>query len=204
MFIKRDRRKINQILKEGGEDGEKLTTLKLSKRAAEFQGNTRVLFQEPKVDMLLNLRVLNLYDNELSSVPNIGMLSRTPLEKINLGCNKLRELPLDFGTIATLRTVWLDDNEFTVFPTCVCQIKGLQSLRISGNRITHIPALISSLEYLETLVSKLHLFMTFNMFQPNGMKLRYAKSVQAADNNELTEFPSGCRLLSRLKNLWLR
>jgi hypothetical protein len=57
-----------------------------------------------------------------------------------------------FGTLRTLVTLWLDDNQFESFPTCVCQLKNLKSLRLSGNAIKTVPNLISSLEALETLV----------------------------------------------------
>lgn len=92
MFIKKDKRKINEILKE---EGTTLDTLKLSKRTAEFQGNLRIICQEAKVKLLTNLRILNLYDNALSNIDGIGMLSLTPIEEINLGCNKLDKLPLE-------------------------------------------------------------------------------------------------------------
>jgi Leucine-rich repeat (LRR) protein len=92
MFIKKDKRKINEILKE---EGTKLDTLKLSMRTAEFQGTLRIICQETKIKLLCNLRVLNLYDNALTNVDGIGMLSQTPIEEINLGCNKLDKLPLE-------------------------------------------------------------------------------------------------------------
>jgi len=57
-----------------------------------------------------------------------------------------------FGTLRTLTSLWLDDNQFEAFPTCVCQLKALKTLRLSGNTIKVVPALISSLENLETLV----------------------------------------------------
>jgi Leucine-rich repeat (LRR) protein len=52
----------------------------------------------------------------------IGLLSRSPIEEINLGMNKLTGLPLEFGQLKTLKTLWLDDNEFELFPTAICSI----------------------------------------------------------------------------------
>lgn len=92
MFIKKDRRKINDIFRE---EGTKIETLKLSKRTAEFQGTLRVICQETKVKLLCNLKVLNLYDNALANIDGIGLLSQTPIEDINLGCNKISKLPLE-------------------------------------------------------------------------------------------------------------
>jgi hypothetical protein len=102
MFIQKDKRKINEILKE---EGTKLDTLKLSKRTAEFQGTLRIICQETKIKLLCNLRVLNLYDNALTNVDGIGMLSQTPIEEINLGCNKLDKLPLEVGCWINLACV---------------------------------------------------------------------------------------------------
>lgn len=92
MFIKKDRRKINEIFRE---EGTKIDTLKLSKRTAEFQGTLRIICQETKVKLLCNLKVLNLYDNALTNIDGIGLLSHTPIEDINLGCNKISKLPLE-------------------------------------------------------------------------------------------------------------
>lgn len=92
MFIKKDKRKINEILKE---EGTKLDALKLSKRTAEFQGCLRIICQETKIKLMCNLKVLNLYDNALTNIDGIGMLSQTPVEEINLGCNKLDKLPME-------------------------------------------------------------------------------------------------------------
>ena len=67
-----------------------------SKRSFEFQGHLQVLFprsNDPISNPYSNLRILNLYDNDLNSLVGIGAFSQTPLEEINLGCNKLSTLP---------------------------------------------------------------------------------------------------------------
>jgi hypothetical protein len=92
MFIKKDLRKIEEILVDEKDDR---TILKLSKRSAEFQGNLKILCRESKLNSLINLKVLNLYDNSLTTIDGIGLLSQTPIEEINLGANKLLTLPLE-------------------------------------------------------------------------------------------------------------
>jgi hypothetical protein len=99
MFIKKDRRKINEILRE---EGTTVTTLKLSKRTAEFQGSLRAICHESKINLLCNLKVLNLYDNALQSADGIGLLAQCPVEEINLGCNSLTKLPLEVHSKPTL------------------------------------------------------------------------------------------------------
>lgn len=90
MFIKKDHRRIDEIINDSNDEK---SALKLSKRSPEFQGNLFVLCKEPYIPYLKNLRVLNLYDNSLTNLQGIGMLSSCPLEELNLGGNKLESLP---------------------------------------------------------------------------------------------------------------
>ena len=95
MFIKKDRRRIDQILEDAEDSRESLL---LSKRVPEFQGSTRILLREINLPAMKNLRILNLYDNALSSLPGISVLGQTPIEEINLGCNKLTSLTMEVST----------------------------------------------------------------------------------------------------------
>lgn len=174
MFIKKDLRKLDEILNDSQDRRE---NLKLSKRSAEFDGSIKALCRETRLNALQNLKDLNLYENDLSNLQGIGLLSRSPIEEINLGYNKIATIPNEFGTLITLRTLWLDDNQLEQFPTCLCQLTGLLSLRLTGNDIESIPISIVALQALETL---------------------------AVDNNRLTEFPAGCLQMPNLKHLWLR
>lgn len=174
MFIKKDLRKLEEIF---NDEKDERQVLRLSKRGTEFLGNLRFLCRESRLSCLSNLRILNLYDNSLTSVQGIGILSQTPIEEINLGMNKLSGLPIEFGRLSTLKTLWLDDNEFEKFPTSLCQLKELKVLRLSGNCLKSVPLLISSMESLETL---------------------------ALEGNEVEEFPEGILQLFNLKHLWLR
>jgi Leucine-rich repeat (LRR) protein len=56
---------------------------------------TDILCRESKLQALSNLRFLNLYENSLTSLQGVGILAQTPLEEINLGCNKLSNIPLE-------------------------------------------------------------------------------------------------------------
>lgn len=101
MFIKKDRRKINEIFRE---EGGNIEALKLSKRKAEFQGSLRIICHETKAKLIGNLKILNLYDNDLNNVDGIGLLAQTPVEDINLGCNRLSKLPLEVSGIDISKT----------------------------------------------------------------------------------------------------
>lgn len=149
MFIKRDLRKIDDILTDPSSNKR---LLKFANRKAEFDGNIRVLCKESKLQYLTELETLNIYANDISNLQGIGLLSITPVKEINLGCNKLSMIPLEFGTLLTLKSLWLDDNELEAVPICIFQLRNLVSLRVSGNSIKDVPKAITALEQLETLV----------------------------------------------------
>lgn len=92
MFIKRDLRKIDEIL---GDESASKAVLKFSNRKAEFDGNVRVLCRESKLEQLSEVHAINLYGNDIHSLQGIGLLAQTPVEELNLGCNKLASLPLE-------------------------------------------------------------------------------------------------------------
>jgi Leucine-rich repeat (LRR) protein len=58
-----------------------------------------------------------------------------------------------FGSLKQLKTLWLDDNQLSELPICLCQLDGLTTLRLSGNDLSSMPNAISSLILLEVLVS---------------------------------------------------
>ncbi len=175
MFIKRDHRKVDEILL--SDPDARLEELLLSKRKAEFNHNINILCKESLLAAMSNLKLLNLYDNSLQSLAGIEMLQYTTIEEINLGMNELTLLPVEFGQISTLQVVWLDDNQFELFPSCLFQLTNLKALRLSNNLLQDVPPMIESLDKLEIL---------------------------ALDNNEIIDFPTGVLSLKSLKQLWLR
>ena len=60
MFIKKDLRKISEILSDPDDSRE---YLKLSKRSFEFQSTVQIICTEANIPALKSLKVLNLYDN---------------------------------------------------------------------------------------------------------------------------------------------
>ena len=109
MFIKKDKRKINEILMQSKSSDPTTTAtasiesssssvntiLNLSKRSSEFAGSVKILCSENKIRFFYNLKQLNLYENNLVSIDGIGLLAQTTVEEINLGGNKLSRLPLE-------------------------------------------------------------------------------------------------------------
>jgi internalin A len=174
MFIKRDHRKIDEILRDPTKVESKLI---LYKRQSEFQGQLSVLCRSNYVESLLKIEVLNLYDNALHDVQGIEIFAESPLADLNLGCNKLHDLPMEFGQLKRLKKLWLEDNDLEQFPMSICSCTAIVSLRLSGNNLNSIPQAISYLVNLEDI---------------------------ALDNNEFEEFPRALLNLMNLKHMWLR
>lgn len=179
MFIKRDHRKIDEILHDPDKVEPKLI---LYKRQSEFQGEDgrgelRVLCRQAYSQSLLKIEVLNLYDNALHTVNGIEIFAESPLLDLNLGCNKLNDLPMEFGQLKQLKKLWLEDNDFEHFPISLCSCTSLISIRMSGNKLKSLPHNIADLANLEDI---------------------------ALDNNEFEEFPRGLLNLINLKHMWLR
>lgn len=128
-------------------------------RPAEFNGGISILCRDSR--SLLNLRVLNLYDNALTNLNGIGILANSPVEEINLGNNSLSILPLEFSSLKTIRRLWLEDNDFEDFPVGVCALHGLTSLRLSGNKLKTVPESIANLRQLDTLALDNNEFLYF-------------------------------------------
>ena len=100
MFVKKDLRKIPEILSRNEENDEKenqsmnaigsssLTELKLARRQGEFGGNLKVLCDPIYSNALANLTKLSLYDCGLHDLKGIGMLGEcSRLQQLNIGSN---------------------------------------------------------------------------------------------------------------------
>ena len=78
------------------------------------------------------------------------MFANTPLEELNVGCNKLTSIPAEVGSISTLKVLWAEDNQIAEIPEALFELQKLEVLRISGNQIPTIPAGLAKLQALHT------------------------------------------------------
>jgi Leucine-rich repeat (LRR) protein len=115
-----------------------------------------------EVWLMTDLQTLVLADNDLTEISErVGDLSR--LRMLDLGHNKLRELPCSIGHLEELSDfLYLHDNRLTqlpdslsrlqrlrylnisesafeVFPEVVTALRSLSELRVTDNRLTHLP-----------------------------------------------------------------
>ncbi len=86
MFVKKDTRKLNEILHDKGTD------LRLGRREAEFGGSTKPVFNNENGALLANTKYLSLYGNSLSSLVNTSVLAdnATEIEDLNVSLGSPR------------------------------------------------------------------------------------------------------------------
>jgi Leucine-rich repeat (LRR) protein len=172
MFIKKDLRKVPEILSdaadaaraskvnEGGGSADAggvigpLRSLHLARRKDEFpNGKVRCLTEpsatEAKI-LLQQVEALSLYDCEISDVEGLGP-AMSNLQDLCLGRNPLASLPDDFSVLTNLQRLWLDDCRLECLPSCILDLSNLQELRASHNRLTELPDNLNALVDLKVL-----------------------------------------------------
>jgi Leucine-rich repeat (LRR) protein len=219
MFIKKDLRKVVQLLDDAvdcntnditDEDHlsnhgitntpdakrtkfqEPLRELRLSRRPQEFQGTIKILCQPQSATKLTQLRSLNLYECQISTLDGMGDMfssSSPQLETLNLGRNPLSFIPDDFTKMQSLKHVWLDDCQLEgSLPKPLMELTNLESLRLPNNKITEIVILENTLDDFDSEVIP----------QPS-------LKVLCLDRNNLTELPSKMKdWVPQLQDLMVR
>lgn len=91
-----------------------------------------------------HLRVLNLNQNHLSSIPpEIGTLQT--LEQLNLSNNLLDHIPAELGHLEQLQELYLDGNALTSFPHTLGELLNLRKLLLQKNKLRALPSVRMSL-----------------------------------------------------------
>ena len=97
-----------------------------------------------EIGQLTSLRVLNLGDNQLTSLPaEIGQL--TSLKELDLSDNQLTSLPAEIGRLTSLTQLDLRGNQLTSLPAEIGQLTSLEELNLCENQLTSVPAAIGEL-----------------------------------------------------------
>jgi hypothetical protein len=197
MFIKKDLRKVPEILAESEKTGNPVVNLHLSKRQSEFRGSVRVLCEPQNLPALSSLQNLSLYDCDIQDVTGIGELAS--LEHLSLGRNPLTQLPEDFSKLHRLTSLWLDDCQLEQVPLPVLDLENLQELRLSNNRLDQLPDTLP-----ERLTNLAILCVDGNRLTslPDLHRLEYLVTLQARQNqlSTLPDLPYSLRLLHLSSN----
>jgi len=102
----------------------------------------------PDLTTWKNIKSFWALSNKIKEVPL--PFCQTRLDTVNLSDNELSQLPDEFGDLPLI-SVWLSENNFVEFPSCLTRLRRLGTLDISENSITHIPSDISRLRFLACL-----------------------------------------------------
>lgn len=104
-----------------------------------------------RVGDLGKLRMLDLGHNRLRELPiGLGRLEALS-DFLYLHDNRLTGLPASLGRLQRLRYLNISRNAFEVFPEVVATMRSLVELRVADNRLTELPPSISRLTNLREL-----------------------------------------------------
>nr|CAD7267207.1 unnamed protein product [Timema shepardi] len=132
-------------------------------------------FVPPGLANLVNLEILNLFNNLVEELPT-SLSSMPKLRILNVGMNRLGSLPRGFGAfpvlevldltynnidetmlpgnffmMETLRALYLGDNDFEYIPPEIGQLKNLQILVLRENDLVELPKEVGELARLREL-----------------------------------------------------
>ena len=163
---------------------------------AFFKKNNIVQYQYVTNKELFHLKVLNLNDKNILSVPK-SIHYLTNLKKLGLGGNGLQELPEELGWMTQLEMINLSCNNFTEVPTVLTSLSSLKKLMYAGNNIREYPALLKDLTALEVLDMSNNKLETI----PEDIKELRTLTTLYSRYNRIEKVPDGVKHLSNLKTL---
>jgi len=151
------------------------------------------------LEKLTNLKVLNLTDCELNSLPNeISKLIN--LQNISLIQNKLTNFPEQLLNLKNLESVDLFSNNIKEFPKDISNLKALKYITLINNKLTEIPNGISYIENLE------HLILSNNQITGISTEVFKLKNLRSLilENNKITNIPVEIFELTKLSNIVIK
>jgi len=147
---------------------------------------------------LQNLLYLNLYNNQLSSLPeSFGNLQN--LLYLNLYNNQLSSLPESFGNLQNLSELHLSDNQLSSLPESFGNLQNLSDLYLSDNQLSSLPESIGNLQNLSDL------YLSYNQLSslPESIGNLQNLSYLYLSNNPLSSLPESIGNLQNLSDLYL-
>ena len=98
----------------------------------------------------LNLKVIDLYYNELEVVPE-GMGNLKDLEILFLAHNKIYSLPESIGNLTNLEEFYVHHNRLSVLPESTGNLTKMKVARVNDNYLVDFPTQFLGMKYLNDL-----------------------------------------------------
>lgn len=147
----------------------------VSLKAIDISGNNFDHLPEPLGEMSF-LEELSMKNCEMKNIDGIGEMSS--LKRLNVGDNKLPEIPDETGNLKLLENLDASRNELRTLPRSIVKLKNLTTLDVSENKIERLPRLYGlSIERLDLNSNNIRDFST----PFRGLKAKY---VSAYSNSE--------------------
>ena len=147
--------------------------------------------RRPVFDSLAALETLDLWNNDLTTLPAGVFDSLSALETLGLGSNDLTTLPAGvFDGLSALETLGLGSNDLTTLPAGVFDgLSALETLGLGSNDLTTLPAgVFGSLSALERLWLSENALTTLPAGVFGGLSALVTLSL---NYNDLTTLPDG-------------
>ena len=129
-----------------------------------------------EIILLTNLTVLDLGNNELTSISKETARGLTNLGFLDFHDNKLTEIPNEIYQLTNLTYLSFAHNQITKISTDISQLTNLRALYLHHNNLSHVPKKIARLTKLERL---------------------------DLDNNFLLKIPEEIKQMTNLKTLFI-
>lgn len=99
-----------------------------------------------------SLTVLDISYNEFAQTVPQQLFSLPSLSELYVQNNKFDQLPIDLSKAINLKILFLSDNEFREIQNTITQLKNLENLSFSRNKIqTELPKFLTELKSLKSL-----------------------------------------------------
>ncbi len=150
------------------------------------------------IEILSNLRVLNLNNNTITSLPeSLGLLNN--LHWLHLDFNQLTSFPQSIGNLNNLLILRAEGNQISQLPSSFTQLSNLQNLQLGKNKLTELP------ENFDGLTSLRQLGLSYNLLTHLPESLGNLTNLHELYlyANQLTSLPSTFGKLSKLDAVFL-
>jgi Leucine-rich repeat (LRR) protein len=147
--------------------------------------------------LLTKLQKLNLGLNKIINIPE-SLSNLSDLKELHLFTNCISTIPKCFGKLINLQELDLSNNRITKIPDCIGQLTNLRKLSLGGNQITNIP------DHIGKLTNLLELNLTGNQISnvPDCVGLLTNLQKLYFINNQITKIPDCIGLLTNLQDLY--